>query len=106
MIVFDYLVNEWSEWSQNDGLSACMWNGSYVYLSSTFGPMVQQTSYFGMFAGASYGTEYGMDIELAWLKPNDLLQGSMAVRWISLLGQYVALTMRSVSGYPRRLPMG
>lgn len=79
MLVFDYLVNEWSEWSITDGLDACMWNGTYVYLTTT-GPKKQATSF-------ASGVTYGLDVETAWIKFDDL-QGFARVRELMLLGEW------------------
>lgn len=84
MLVFDTLASEayqrptWAEWTISSGLHACMWNGSHVYLTST-GPRVQGTTYTGV--------DYGMDVELAWLKLNDL-QGYGSIDFLQLLGEF------------------
>jgi hypothetical protein len=80
MLVLDTLVNQWGEWSVDDGLHACMWQGSHVYLTTT-GPKQQQTTYTDV--------DYGWDIETAWIKVNEL-QGRGIVRGIELLGEYRA----------------
>lgn len=77
MLVFDYLVGEWSEWTVSDGVHATMWNGSHVYLTST-GPRIQNATYSGV--------DYGIDIETQWFKPADQ-QGRVNVRWFSFLGE-------------------
>lgn len=77
MLVFDYLLNEWFEWSISDGVHSCVWNGAHVYLTST-GPKQQATTYSGI--------NYGLDVETAWVKLNDL-QGFGALRKILLLGE-------------------
>ncbi len=78
-LVLDTLANQWGEWSVNDGISACVWQGQHVYLSSANGPMKQRTDYTGV--------TYGMDIETAWIKLSDL-QGHGRVRGALILGEY------------------
>lgn len=78
MLMWDYLVNEWSEWTISDGLGACIWNGTHVYATST-GAKSEQSSYSSL--------TYGMDIETGWIKLADL-QGFGAVRWLMMLGEY------------------
>lgn len=80
MIVVDTLLEtwRWGEWSISDGVHACMWNGSHVYLSAA-GPKVQQTSYVGV--------DYGMDVETSWIKLADL-QGFGCVDQLQILGEY------------------
>jgi hypothetical protein len=78
MLVFDTLVGQWAEWSVNDALHACMWGGAHVYVTED-GPRAQQTDYTGV--------DYGIDVETAWIKLNDL-QGYGAVDCFDLLGEY------------------
>jgi hypothetical protein len=80
MLVLDTLVGQWGEWSINDGVHACMWNGSHVYLASA-GAKQQQTLHTGL--------TYGMDIETGWIKLADL-QGFGRIRWFEILGQYIS----------------
>ena len=78
MLVWDYNINQWFEWTVSDGLDAAMWNGQHVYLTST-GPKIQQTTYAGL--------TYGMDVETAWIKIADL-QGRGYVRTLQAIGEY------------------
>lgn len=80
MLVFDTLVGQWAEWSIADGLHAAVWNGTYCYLTST-GPKVEQTTHTL--------TSYGIDLETAWIKFNDL-QGYGAVDFFDVLGEFRA----------------
>lgn len=77
MLVWDYLVNEWAEWTIADGLGACIWNGTHVYATST-GAKSEQSTYSSL--------TYGIDVETAWIKLSDL-QGFGAWRWLMLLGE-------------------
>lgn len=78
MLVWDYHVNEWSEWTITDGLGACIWNGTHVYCYSA-GAKAEQASYSGL--------TYGLDVETAWIKLADL-QGFGALRWLEVLGEH------------------
>lgn len=78
MLVWDYLVNQWGEWTISGGLDAAVWNGAHQYLSGT-GIRAQQTTYAGV--------DYGFDVETVWIKINEL-QGRGLVREIKLLGEY------------------
>lgn len=84
MIVWNYPrggedPGQWGEWTISDGLHSVVWNGTHVYLTST-GPKQQQTSYSSL--------TYGIDVETAWIKPADLLQGGAASRALQPLGEY------------------
>ncbi len=82
VLVWDYLVNQWSEWTIADGVHACIWQGAYAYVSEDDGPKTEQLYYDSVDA-------YGIDIETAWIKVNDL-QGRGRVRWLTVLGEYIA----------------
>lgn len=77
IIVFDYRVSQWVEWTVAGAVHAALWDGRYLYLAAA--PMVQSTTYTGV--------AYGMDVETAWIKLNEL-QGAGSVRWLSILGEY------------------
>src|SRR5262249_55537937 len=79
VMIWDYLVDQWAEWTIAGGLDACLWQGTHVYLTST-GPKQQQSNY-------ASGVSYGMDVETAWIKLSDL-QGFGRVRWFELLAEY------------------
>ncbi len=84
MLVLDTLASEllghpmWSEWSIADGVHACMWNGDQVYLAAT-GVKAQQAAYANV--------DYGLDVELAPVKLNDL-QGYGSIDYFELLGEF------------------
>lgn len=85
MLVLDTLASEafgrptWAEWSVGDGVHACLWNGVHVYLSSSSGLKQQRSDYTGV--------DYGMDVETAWIKFNDL-QGFARLRRLLVLGEF------------------
>jgi hypothetical protein len=58
MLVWDYLAQQWAEWTVTDGIHAAMWNGTHHYLAAT-GPKAQLTTYTGL--------DYGLDVETAWI---------------------------------------
>lgn len=85
MIVWDYIavteggpLGQWAERTIADGLHATVWNGSYVYLT-TSGPKIEATTYSGV--------NYGLDVESSWIKLQDL-QGAARVRWLEVLGEF------------------
>ncbi|MBA2544133.1 MAG: hypothetical protein H0V17_31100 [Deltaproteobacteria bacterium] len=78
MLVFDYLANQWAEWTIADGLHAAMWSGAHAYLTSA-GPKTQSTAYTAL--------TYGLDVETAWIKPADL-QGGVRIRKMMALGEF------------------
>jgi len=81
ILVFDYLTSEWSAWSISDAVHACLWNGTYYYLSSgSNAPMQEQTTF-------AAGVNYGLDVELGFVKPADL-QGAVRIDKILILGEY------------------
>ncbi len=78
MLVLDYRINEWSEWTIASGAHATMWQGVHHCATSDV-IKGQLTTYTGV--------TYGLDAETAWIKLNDL-QGAGSVRWLSVLGEY------------------
>jgi hypothetical protein len=80
ILVYDYLAKEWSTQSVAGAAHACIWQGQYVYLDPTNGPMLEQTS-------LGSGVTYGLDVETGWIKLNDL-QGRGYVRNLQVLGEY------------------
>lgn len=68
----------WSEWTVTGGLDAVLYNGVYTILTTT-GPKQESASFTGL--------TYGLDAQLAWIKPADLM-GAVAVRAIQALGEY------------------
>lgn len=77
VLVWDYFVDQWAEWTVGSGVDGCMWNGSHVVLTAA-GPKIQ-TSDMSL-------VDYGMDVETSWVKPGGL-QGRAHVRVIQLLGE-------------------
>lgn len=86
MLVLDTLASEaygrptWSEWSEDDLVTSCVWNGVHMVATST-AVKSQQTSHAT--------TDYGMDVEFGWL---DLaaMQAFGRVRNIRIRGTFKA----------------
>lgn len=86
MIVWDYVavtpespLGQWFEWTVGGGVDAVNWQGVYTILTTT-GPAQVRDSYTG--------ADFGLDVETAWIKPADLLQGGAAARVVQPLGEY------------------
>ncbi len=87
VLVLDYAaasqqnpVGQWSEWTLSNGLHACVWDGSYVFLN-TSGASVQQADYGAL-------VSYGIDLETPWIKLNDL-QGAGRVYRMLVTGEHL-----------------
>lgn len=78
MLVFDYLVNQWAEWTVSGGAHAALIAGTHHYVTSS-AVKYQVTDYTGI--------TYGLVAKLAPIKLNDL-QGAGSVRWLNILGEY------------------
>lgn len=85
MLIWDYLavaegspLGKWAEWTVDDGVHSCMWQGRHVYLTAT-GPRIEQTSYTGV--------DFGADVETKWIPLPDL-QGAAKVRAAGILGEW------------------
>jgi len=76
-LVYDYLVEQWAEWSISDGLHATNWAGTYHYLA-TSSVKAEQSS----FSAASYALDVEMLIHL------NGIQGFSRLRRIMILGEY------------------
>lgn len=91
MLVWDTHATEamgrpmWSEWTIAGGVHATIWDGVHVYLTST-GPKTQLATYTGV--------DYGIDVELAWLKLNDLAGYGMVDHFLPLGEFRSACTVR------------
>lgn len=78
VLILDTAANQWAEWTIDDGLHACLWNNTYYYVNAAT-VRAEQTDYSAV--------DYGLQIETAWIKLNDL-QGAGSVRTIQILGEY------------------
>lgn len=82
MFVWDYLANQWSEWSASNPLGSCIWRGNHLILETVAGATAEQVN-------ATTGYTFGMDVETAWIKLNGI-QGLGRVRWLMALGRYLS----------------
>jgi hypothetical protein len=78
MLVLDYLVNQWAEWTVADAVHSCLWSGVH-YVAEDAAVKKQQSTYTGV--------DYGIDIETAWI-PLGQIQGFGRVWQILVLGEY------------------
>lgn len=79
MLVYDYLVGQWAEWTVTGGLHAAIWNGAHAYLDT--GKVYQESTH------ALAPTTYGMVVETGWIKPVGLVE-NFRVRRIQLIGEW------------------
>lgn len=79
VLVWDYLVDSWAEWSISSAVHAGIWQGTYHTLAAS-----------GPSAEVAFGTaSYGLDVETAWIKPGDL-QGQISVRKLQALAAWMS----------------
>ena len=91
MLVWDWIAQQWAEWTISDGIHSIMWGGDHLYLSS--GNTVQKQR--DDFEGAH---EYQLDIETAWIKLAGL-QGFKRVRRYAILGEADSYSLRTRVGF-------
>lgn len=82
VLVWDTIVNEWSEWSLVS-IGSSMWDDTYHVIGSGEATVLAQAS---SYSGA--GDLPQLDIETAWIKV-DGLQGYGLIRRLFLLGEYL-----------------
>lgn len=87
MLVFDFTdgVKQWFEWTIADGVDACVWAGTFMYLS-TSGPKAEQTTHVL--------TTHGIDLETAWMKFADLAGFVRILRLVIIGALQSACTVR------------
>lgn len=81
LLVWDYLVNQWSSWSLSGSVDGVVWNGVHHLVNATADGIIAQAD---THSGA--GDLPQLDLETAWVKP-DGLQGYALVRRLLLLGE-------------------
>lgn len=81
-IVWDYLVNQWAEWSIT-GTDAIIWNGVYHVVNSVKDSLLAQSD-----SHSGAGDLPSLDIETGWVKLGDV-QGYKLIRKILILGEYL-----------------
>lgn len=78
LLVWDYLVNQWAEWTQPGGLDLAIWRGTPMLLDTAV--KKEQTA----FSTATYDLDLEMIVKLAGL------MGNARCRQIQVLGEYKA----------------
>jgi hypothetical protein len=79
VLVWDYSVNQWSEWTIADALHSVLWDGDEVYAVDD-GETVRVED-------PEFSYDHGIDIETPWIKVAEL-QGFARTRWLMVLGEY------------------
>ena len=80
-LVYDYFYQQWSTFTNHEGVDANVWKGSYVYLRND-GSVYKETTTF-----QDVSTNVGMKAVTAWLKMAGI-QGFQRVRKIAFLAGY------------------
>jgi hypothetical protein len=83
ILVYDYLVEQWGEWTIGDHVNSVLWNGVHVVASETQ-VQIQQSDFV---RDASTEAPYSIDVETAWIKVADM-QGFARIRHAMVLGEY------------------
>lgn len=81
-LVYDYVFNQWSTFTNHSGLSSDVWNGVYIYVRSDGNIYKENSSTF--LDGA---TAYQLSATTAWIKASQI-QGFERVRRIAMLGDF------------------
>lgn len=83
VLVWDYLVNQWSEWSEGLASAACVWQGQHAYWS-----LFDQNWRLEQLDDPTFSyAGYGLDVETPWIKLNDL-GGRGRVRRLLITGEW------------------
>ena len=78
MLVFDWVAQQWFEWTVSDGLHAAIWSGTYHYLA-TAAVKAEQTTYTA--------ADYEVDVETSWQWPAGPF-GNVFARRVQILATY------------------
>lgn len=79
ILMFDYLVSQWSRWEISGPVHAALWSGDYYYTTAA--------SVFKEDATHGGTTGYSLEIETPWIKLAGL-QGFQRIRRVMILGEY------------------
>ncbi len=79
VLTYDYVQNQWAEWTISGVVDAVVWNGTYSYLGAANTVFAESSDYTGI--------AHGLDVETAWIKLGDP-QGQAKLRWIAPLGEF------------------
>ena len=80
-LVYNYIIGEWTTWTNHAGASAVIWNGTYTY-ARTDGRIYRQGSNY-----SDDGVHYAMKFVTAPIGIKGV-QGKQKIRHIRLLGEY------------------
>jgi hypothetical protein len=89
-LVFDYIFNQWSTFTNHQGYAATIWQGVYCYVR-TDGAIYKENA-------SSYrdnATAFALKAQTAWLKLS-AVQGFQRVRRLGLLGDYTGASGHGV----------
>lgn len=87
ILVWDYLVNQWAEWTGTaNAVATCMWQGKHTWWSDDDAQAYTEQAPPEIY-GALGGAAYGLDVETPWVKLNELA-GRGRVRWIQITGEW------------------
>jgi hypothetical protein len=81
-LAYDYLVGQWSTWTEPVGVAAVLWGGGYVFATVSDIHKLSTTK-------TDRGLAYNLIVETPWIKSAGV-SGRMRVWWITILGEYVA----------------
>lgn len=82
-LVYDYFQDQWSTFSNFQGVSATIWNGLYVYARSDETIFQEDTS--GTYLDNT--TPYAVTAQFGWIKGN-IIQGFQRLKQLLQLGEY------------------
>lgn len=81
-LVYDYLYDQWSIFTNHVANDAVSWNTVYAFVRSDGGVRIETPAVY-----TDNGASYPLLLEMAWIKLSGL-QGYQRIRWIALLGQW------------------
>lgn len=82
LLLFDYIFNQWSVFTNHSGISADIWQGNYTYVRSN-GAIYNESSSSRL----DGTTAYALKAKLAWMAMAGV-QGFQRVRRVGLLGDF------------------
>jgi hypothetical protein len=81
-LVYDYIFNQWSTFTNHTGLSAANWRGAYSYVTTGGAVYVENVGFL------DDTTPFVMLLQTSWLALASV-QGFQRVKWVVVLGDYV-----------------
>jgi hypothetical protein len=87
-LCWDYLLNQWSEWSLSDLTHSVIWDGTHYYASTTDANSDASDDIMAQEANwDNNAVAYGLDVETAWINTSGL-QGFQRIYNLMVLGEY------------------